>query len=223
MKKYVCTVCSYVYDEAVGIPEAGIAPGTKWEDLPGDWTCPLCGATKEEFVEQTEEEKPAESKKAPRQAADEDMRELSFGEMSALCSNLSKGCEKQYRLEEAGLFAQLAEYYKSKTGPSDVSGFEALTVLVQKDLENYGDASSVSSEQADRGALRALVWGEKVTRILQSLLKRYEKQQDALLESTNVYVCEICGFVYVGDEPPEICPVCKVPNLKIQKIAKEAV
>ena len=37
MRKYVCIVCGYVYDEAKGIPEAGIAPGTRWEDLPDDW------------------------------------------------------------------------------------------------------------------------------------------------------------------------------------------
>ena len=49
MKQYVCSLCGYVYDEAKGIPEDGIAPGTKWEDLPEDWECPLCGAGKEEF------------------------------------------------------------------------------------------------------------------------------------------------------------------------------
>ena len=49
MAKYVCTVCGYVYDEAEGIPEDGIAPGTKWEDLSDDWVCPLCGVGKSEF------------------------------------------------------------------------------------------------------------------------------------------------------------------------------
>ncbi len=48
MRKYICTVCGYVYDEAKGIPEAGIAPGTTWEMLDG-WACPLCGASKAEF------------------------------------------------------------------------------------------------------------------------------------------------------------------------------
>ncbi|HZW49088.1 MAG TPA: rubredoxin [Bacillota bacterium] len=49
MKKYTCTVCGYVYDEAAGDPDSGIAPGTKWEDLPNDWVCPVCGAAKEMF------------------------------------------------------------------------------------------------------------------------------------------------------------------------------
>ena len=49
MKKYVCTVCGFVYDEAAGLPDAGIAPGTKWEDVPEDFVCPLCGAGKDLF------------------------------------------------------------------------------------------------------------------------------------------------------------------------------
>ena len=52
MKKYVCSVCGYIYDEAEGIPDDGIAPGTKWADLPEDWVCPLCGAAKSEVEEQ---------------------------------------------------------------------------------------------------------------------------------------------------------------------------
>ena len=49
--KYICTACGYVYDEAVGDPDNGIAPGTKWEDVPDDFTCPLCGVGKDEFEE----------------------------------------------------------------------------------------------------------------------------------------------------------------------------
>ncbi len=49
MKKYVCNICGYIYDEAKGNPEKGIAPGTKWENLPDDFVCPLCGVDKENF------------------------------------------------------------------------------------------------------------------------------------------------------------------------------
>lgn len=49
MKKYVCIICGYVYDEALGDPDNSIAPGTKWADLPEDWVCPDCGVGKEEF------------------------------------------------------------------------------------------------------------------------------------------------------------------------------
>lgn len=49
LKKYICTLCGYVYDPAEGDPEADIAPNTSFEDLPDDWVCPICGAGKEEF------------------------------------------------------------------------------------------------------------------------------------------------------------------------------
>ena len=49
MEKYICDVCGYIYDEANGEPENGIAPGTKWADLPDDYLCPLCGVGKESF------------------------------------------------------------------------------------------------------------------------------------------------------------------------------
>ncbi len=51
MKSYVCTVCGYVYDEADGDPDNGIAPGTTWEQLGDDYVCPLCGADKSMFEE----------------------------------------------------------------------------------------------------------------------------------------------------------------------------
>lgn len=47
--KYVCDVCAWVYDEEKGYPEGGIAPGTKFEDLPEDFVCPLCGVGKDMF------------------------------------------------------------------------------------------------------------------------------------------------------------------------------
>lgn len=49
--KYVCSVCGWEYDEEAGYPEGGIAPGTKWEDVPEDFACPLCGVAKEDFEE----------------------------------------------------------------------------------------------------------------------------------------------------------------------------
>jgi rubredoxin-NAD+ reductase len=44
-----CMYCGYVYDEAAGCPEAGVAPGTRWEDLGDDWCCPMCSADKADF------------------------------------------------------------------------------------------------------------------------------------------------------------------------------
>jgi rubredoxin len=49
MKTYQCIVCGYIYDEAKGVPEDGIAPGTAWADVPDDWECPDCGVAKADF------------------------------------------------------------------------------------------------------------------------------------------------------------------------------
>ncbi|TFH04977.1 MAG: rubredoxin [Candidatus Thorarchaeota archaeon] len=49
MAQYECIVCGWVYDEAKGDPDSGVAAGTKWDDLPDDWVCPMCGAAKEDF------------------------------------------------------------------------------------------------------------------------------------------------------------------------------
>ncbi len=219
MSKYVCSICGYIYDETMGIPEADIAPGTKWEDLPDDWVCPICGATKAEFEKQGETSVSSEKKPKPVVEVSTDMQELSPLEISALCTNLARGCEKQYKSKEAALFTELAGYFKAASLPSKDPDFEQLIALIEKDLEQgFTNANAVASDSKDRGALRALVWSEKVTRILKSLLTRYQKEGDAMLENTGVYVCTICGFVYIGDTPPEVCPVCKVPNWKFEKV-----
>jgi len=49
LRRYVCGVCGYVYDPAVGVPESGIGPGVSFEDLPAGWVCPVCGAAKDKF------------------------------------------------------------------------------------------------------------------------------------------------------------------------------
>ena len=49
MKQFMCVICGYIYDEEQGWPADGIAPGTRWEDVPLNWVCPECGARKEDF------------------------------------------------------------------------------------------------------------------------------------------------------------------------------
>ena len=48
-RTWMCVVCGFIYSEAEGLPEEGIAPGTRWADVPDTWTCPDCGATKDDF------------------------------------------------------------------------------------------------------------------------------------------------------------------------------
>jgi rubredoxin len=49
MKQWLCIVCGFIYDENIGIPEDGIPPGTKFNDIPENWSCPDCGVTKSDF------------------------------------------------------------------------------------------------------------------------------------------------------------------------------
>ena len=219
MAKYICAVCGFVYDEEKGLLEAGIIPNTKWEDLPNDWVCPLCGAEKSDFKkEETFPFKDA-AQPAPDIEHSGPMKEMSSLEISALCTNLARGCEKQYKFQEASLFKELGEYYRSLSPFEKNPEVSQIVELINKDLEEgFPQANAVAGKAADRGALRALVWSEKVTRILNSLLTRYKKEGEAMVNNTGVYVCTICGFIYVGDKLPDVCPICKVPNFKFEKI-----
>ena len=50
MDKYECEVCAYIYDPAEGDPDNGVEPGTQFDDIPDEWCCPVCGATKDQFT-----------------------------------------------------------------------------------------------------------------------------------------------------------------------------
>lgn len=207
MSKYVCSICGYIHQEAVG---------AMWDDLGETWVCPLCKASKSAFrKESTEAQRVAVEQ--PLDLGD-DMRQLSVLEMSILCSNLARGCEKQYKQEESDLFTKLADYFKGAAPVVDGS-FGTLTSLVQEDLEEHIVLANQNARaNHDRGAQRALVWNEKVTLILQSILTRYEQEGAAMLKDTQVYVCTICGFIFIGNQLPDLCPVCKVPNWKFDRV-----
>ncbi len=49
LKTWMCLICGWIYDERAGLPDEGVVPGTRWEDVPMNWTCPECGARKEDF------------------------------------------------------------------------------------------------------------------------------------------------------------------------------
>ena len=238
VNKYKCSICGYIYDESVGIPEAGIAPGTRWEDIGEDFKCPVCMVPKSLFKVLAQETLPvqvvapspalapspapaaAPAFEAPSPAAT-DIKGFCAGELSAIFSNLAKGCEKQRLLAEMDAFNTIANYFKAHTAQVANKGFDDLAVLVNDDL-SFGipTADRVAKGFADRGAQRSLVWSEKVSTMLKALLERYAQEGDALLENTKVYVCDICGFIHIGDGPPEICPVCKVPSFKISPIGR---
>lgn len=208
--KYICSVCGYIYDES--------KQKTPFDQLPASWVCPLCGAAKSAFSPQGKKEEAVSSPVRPLEI-DEDMQQLSAGELSALCSNLARGCEKQYKEEEAALFRQIADYFAAATPPVSDAGIDRLADLLQADLpQGYPAVSGSAQAAGDRGTQRVCVWGEKVTAILYSLLDRYRKEGPGFLRGTQIWVCSVCGFTYVGQTPPELCPVCKVPAWKFEKV-----
>lgn len=208
MTKWICSICGYIYDEG--------KEGVPFAQLPDSWTCPLCGADKSAFAPEKPQAAPAP---AAAPVLEGEMRQLAAGELAAVCSNLARGCEKQYKAEEAALFTQLADFFTAAAPPVADPELGGLMDRIRADLEEgYPALRAAAQEAGDRGAMRACVWGEKVTRILDSLLRRYEKEGEAFLANTQVWVCTVCGFVFVGDQAPALCPVCKVPAWKFEKV-----
>ena len=205
--KYVCQICGYVYDDA--------KEKVPFEQLPADWKCPLCGAAKADFMPETSSEEKAKPVAAQIET---DLTELSVGQMAALCSNLARGCEKQYKEKEAELFRELADYFTAAVPAVSDATVEKLSADLQDDIEYYATVRATVEANGDRGAARVCVWGEKVTRMLSSLVGRYLHEGEKMLEGTSIWVCSVCGFVYIGDNAPEMCPVCKVPAWKFDKI-----
>ena len=161
-------------------------------------------------------------KQAGEQAMD--FNALCAIEKSAVFSNLARGCEKQYLPGEAGLFRELEVYYRGVSEAEAGAGFDTLLQLTQEDLDGgIAAAMAVCREEGDRGAQRALVWHEKVSRIHKSLLSRYAQKGDAMTEGVSAFVCSACGFIYMGQEPPAMCPVCKVPAWKFDRVERKAV
>ena len=213
-------VCGYEYDEAAGDKSQGIAPGTKWEDLPEGWVCPICGADKTLFElaggEQAQAAGPAAGVSAPEQKDG-----MSALEQAILCSNLSKAGDKQHNAPLASLFDRLSQYFEAASVPE--GDLEGASKLVNEDIASgYVAAFNTGREIGDRGALRALTWGEKVTKIQANLVGGYLKEGDAAFEGSKLFVCEACGFIYTGAEAPEICPVCKVPRFKFNQVKRGA-
>ncbi|HIT37840.1 MAG TPA: rubredoxin [Candidatus Onthousia faecipullorum] len=211
MKKYRCTICGYIYDDA--------KEKVKFEDLPDDWKCPMCGAPKSLFEEVKEEKEKIkeDSKVEIIEDVDDELRELSNYEISLICSNLARGCEKQYLEEEKDLFRELSKYYEGleedKTG-----SFDDIINMVNGDINNFSKSMDVFTKYEDRGAKRVVNWASKSTNIMKVVIDTYKEKGIDYIKNTKIWVCDICGFVYIGDNPPKVCPVCRVPSLKILEV-----
>lgn len=214
MKKYRCTICGYIYDEE--------KEKIKFEDLPDDWTCPLCGAPKNLFIEVNEESnnenKETTIKNSGTQIEEEsDLRELSKEEIRYICSNLAKSCEKQYLTTEQDLFNSLSNYF-DRYITNENGTIEDLINLYNQEIDLYQKTLDTASIYDDGGSKRVITWASKVSAIVRAVLNNYQEKGMEYLKNTKIWVCDICGFVYIGNNPPEVCPVCKVPSIKIMEV-----
>ena len=213
--KYICQICGYVYDED--------KEKTPFAELPDDWKCPICKASGSEF-KRNEDEDNTNKQMAATSVPPEEIKltELSAGQMAALCTNLSRACEKQYKAKEAKQFAELAEYFAAIEPTLPNANLENMIAMLNWDISTYPGTRAQADADHDRGAARSLVWGEKVSRMLASLLERYQAEGEKMLSGTKIWLCTACGFVYIGDTAPEQCPVCKVPDWKFEEIRGRA-
>ena len=209
MKKYRCIICGYIYDET--------KEKIKFEDLPDDWTCPLCGSPKSAFEEVIEEPQKEEESIEEKQEIEEDLRSLTNEEITYICSNLAKACEKEYKEEEQSLFTELAKYFEEKT-KEKTSSLEELKIENEKDRKELESAMKIADNNSDRGAKRVLTWATKTSNMMKLILESYDKKGLDYIKNTKIWVCDICGFIYIGEEPPKVCPVCKVPSFKILEV-----
>ena len=209
--KYICSVCGYVFSEE--------EEGKTFSELPDSWVCPWCKAPKSAFA--PEQAKPVKEAVATAGSpvVDPELLELSVSELSTLFSNLARGCEKQFKEEEAALFSEIAQYFDQVAPEPESCDLQELANKILGNLDqDYPNLEAEASACKDRGTLRAYVWGNKVTRMQQALVSQYLEKGEAFLEHTNVWVCTVCGFIYIGDNPPALCPVCKVPDWKFEKM-----
>ena len=214
MKKYLCTVCGHVYDEDAGDEKNHIAKQTAFGDLPEKWTCPVCGAFRSKFRELPDvhaAETPKPKQDSPK------IPDLTRLKQSIICSSLARGCEKQYKPDSAAIFTSLAKELKESLPKAENVSFAALQKDVEHDIASLiPTAKKVAENHHDRGALRALTWAEKVSRIQHSLLERHAAEGPNLTRDKTVYLCPVCGFIFIDTHAPSKCPVCSVPDWKFE-------
>ena len=179
--KYICTICGYIYDEAKegrtfkGLPDSWVCPvcGAAKNAFKADENSkPLSGAEASGAAAEAGSDFEADKKNTDNafsetmahagngaeEEFDEDMKKLSSGELAALCSNLARGCEKQYMAMEAALFKEIADYFSTTAPAVPETDIEHLAALFKKDLESgYPELFNEADSAWDRGTKRICV------------------------------------------------------------------
>jgi rubrerythrin len=154
--------------------------------------------------------------------------ERPFGTLSLAFSSMAQSAARQQRPNTARLLSALAQSFQiqalnaSRQAAPDQDGAQKLADVqaqIKAQLGSYAPAIEQTTELGERGALRALVWGQKVTMIQNSLLTRLGKQGAALFKGKQgVHVCEACGFVVLKEGAPDVCPICKAPRSRFASL-----
>jgi rubrerythrin len=137
-------------------------------------------------------------------------------------SNFENAARRQQRPGLAKLLGALSQSLhiqavnSARQGAPAQDRAEALGALqsqVKEQLSNdYKRGTETATALGERGALRALLWGQKVSMVQNALTGRFLRSGEALLKDTQVHVCEACGFVIVKGDVPDVCPICKAPS-----------
>jgi rubrerythrin len=154
--------------------------------------------------------------------------ETPSGMLSVIFSNYAQACTKIMQPELSTLFTLLhrsleiqaaADRAQEMEGEKSEQLLEDFQDILQADRSRYEEGEREALESGDRGALRNFTWGKKVTAIQSALIKRFHKSGGGLLkENERLFVCQACGFVGIGVEAPDSCPVCKAPQSRFASI-----
>ena len=96
--------------------------------------------------------------------------------------------------------------------------FTDLVHAVHEEISLLEEADRVADKAGDRGAKRVITWASKTANVMKMILETYEKKGIDYILNSKIWVCDICGFVFIGDVPPKVCPICKVPGFKILEV-----
>jgi len=197
MTKFICQICGYIHEGAEP-PEV----------------CPLCGAPKSMF-KRADAPKPQVTAATVADTCDG----LNAIEKSVVLTELANGCDKQHKIEARDILLELGEQYRASAKKPTKASFEELATSISNQLDaDYPQVTEIAKKAGERGALRVLTWGGKGTMSQKAVLDRYLQEGDAMLKGQNIYVCPICGFIYIGTQAPEKCPVCSIPPWRFEVI-----
>lgn len=137
--------------------------------------------------------------------------------LPVIFSNLQKASEKQQQFETSEAFGKLSSSFYTNTASGNIAEIKD---MIASDISVMPGIQAQAEEAGDRGTLRALRWGGKVAAIQKSLIDRYLSKGEALMEGKDLFLCEACGFIFLGNAKPDVCPVCKAPASRFSKVGR---